>query len=425
MPTGISTQPLISSDPAPPEAPKSGNASGCRVIAVTSGKGGVGKTNVATNLGISLASQGKKVCIFDADTSLANINILLGLTPIYTLEHLLNGERTIQDILLAGPGGLHVIPAASGIVEFISLNKTQQKRLVTGIKQLENQFDYLLIDTAAGISESLLSFLQAAPYTIITITPEPTSLTDAFSLLKVLKNRNYNQSILVVVNMATSLDSAHSTYMRFRDAVAKYLQLKVYYLGYILSDTEIPRAVIKQKPVVLHRPFSLASRCFQSLTDRLERALNAHKASHSLSSFWDEPSDFPPENRQQLQATEAAKASTASADERRVLKVIRDYLQKEETSTAAAEALQKELTQALAERFGHTPNPCTEEPEQKNRTPTEGKEAPHSQQQKPKAWRTAHAMGNEQAGLEHALYYARRLAAHEQTFRQTENPSQT
>jgi MinD-like ATPase involved in chromosome partitioning or flagellar assembly len=357
MPAGISTQPLISSVSPPPEGPQPGCTQGARVIAITSGKGGVGKTNITTNLGISLAAQGKKVCIFDADTSLANINILLGLTPTYTLEHLLNGEKAIQDILLPGPGGLHIIPAASGIVELISLDKTQQQRLLAGIKQLESQFDYLLIDTAAGISESLLSFLQAAPYTIVTITPEPTSLTDAFSLLKVLKNRGYNQSLLVIVNMAAGLDSAHSTYKRFRDAVAKYLHLKVFYLGYILSDTALTRAVIKQKPVVLQHPFSLASRCFQSLGDRLEKALQSREEDMSFSSFWDElppPAGHEAKPANRDEGRDRAPTDTTEADT--VLEMARGYLLAEGICAEEAEALLLKLAEDWMGRFGRSPH---------------------------------------------------------------------
>jgi len=160
--------------PALQQNPPPSRNKSAHVIAISSGKGGVGKTNIATNLGITLASHGKRVCIFDADTNLANINILLNINPPYTLQQVLSGEKEIEDILVDGPAGLQIVPAASGIAEFIQLGRVQQERLLAALKQLESRFDYLLIDTAAGISDSVLNFLQAAPYTVLMITPEPT-----------------------------------------------------------------------------------------------------------------------------------------------------------------------------------------------------------------------------------------------------------
>lgn len=133
-----------------------------KVIAISSGKGGVGKTNITTNLGIALALRGSEVCIFDADTNLANINILLGLHPSYTLEHFLNGERTIDEILQDGPRGVKIVPGASGIAEHTNLSTSQREKLVEALAELERRFDYLLIDTAAGIDDTVISFIQAA-----------------------------------------------------------------------------------------------------------------------------------------------------------------------------------------------------------------------------------------------------------------------
>jgi hypothetical protein len=162
----------------PASAPKA------RTLAFTSGKGGVGKTCVSANLGVALAQQGQRVCIFDADTGLANVNILLNLRPQYTLEHLLKGEKTIAEILHHGPDNLEIVPAASGIAECADLDADRQRRLLDALSALEASFDYLLIDTAAGAGSQVLSFLQSAEAIFLVITHEPTSLTDAFSLLR-------------------------------------------------------------------------------------------------------------------------------------------------------------------------------------------------------------------------------------------------
>jgi len=290
------------------------------VIAISSGKGGVGKTNITVNLGIALASQGKKVCIFDADTSLANINILLGLSPIFTLEHLLAGEKSIDEIILEGPAGLSIVPAASGVVEFIDLGQDPQQRLLTALQTLESQFDYLLIDTAAGISESLLSFLKAAPLTILIITPEPTSLTDAFSLIKVLKHRKITHPIFVLTNMVPSRQTAHNVYKRFRGAVAKYLDIKVHYIGHILSDSKLVQAVLQQKAVLSCCPDSQASRCISGIATRLEELIDSKGELSKFSDTWAQllpPTTEEPEttiNTEDIKSYFLTKGATAEAE---------------------------------------------------------------------------------------------------------------
>src|SRR3990167_7797161 len=165
------------------------------VVAITGGKGGVGKTCVAVNLAIALSRMRHKVCLFDADTGLANINIMLGLYPAYTLEHLLTGEKSIQDIVLQGPEGLQVVPGASGFTDCLDLDASQQQRMLSSIRSLEPHCDYMLIDTAAVVSPTVLHFIAAAQVAVVVITPEPTSMTDAFSLLKVLKRRGYRRKV--------------------------------------------------------------------------------------------------------------------------------------------------------------------------------------------------------------------------------------
>ncbi|MBQ0724198.1 MAG: AAA family ATPase, partial [Cycloclasticus sp.] len=185
-----------------------------RVITITSGKGGVGKSSTSTNLALALTALNKKVCVFDADASLANINILLGLQPKYTLQHLLNGEKTLKDIIIDGPRGLKIVPGATGVAEYTHLTAEQKDVLLLALDQLQQEFDYLIIDTAAGISDDVLDFVKAAQFSIVIITPEPTSLTDSFSLLKVLKRADYSRTSYILVNMAMNYDNSQLIYKR-------------------------------------------------------------------------------------------------------------------------------------------------------------------------------------------------------------------
>jgi flagellar biosynthesis protein FlhG len=261
------------------------NPKRARVVAITSGKGGVGKTNVTTNIAIALASQGQRVCIFDADTGLANINILLGLNPDYTLEHLLNGSRTIDEVLVSGPRGISIIPAASGIAEYAELNSHQQQVLLNSLQQLETRFDYLLIDTAAGIGDNVIEFIKAADQAILVISPDPTSLTDAFALTRVLQRKGYQGSLYSLVNMAESALSAKKIYTRFTQAVKKYIKVDVHYFGFVSNDQAVSSAVRLQHPVILMEPDAKASRCFKALANSMEDLFSGN-SSQGFSHYW-------------------------------------------------------------------------------------------------------------------------------------------
>jgi flagellar biosynthesis protein FlhG len=255
-----------------------------RVIAITSGKGGVGKTNVTTNIAITLATQGKRVCIFDADTGLANINILLGLTPDRTLEQFLDDSMPIEDILLAGPRGVQIVPGASGIAEYADLDRYRQQTLLNGLQRLESEFDYLLIDTAAGISDSVIQFVLAAEQAILVVSPDPTSLTDSFALTRVLKRNHYDGRLHVLVNMAENAESARKIYQRFAQATEKYLHTKASWFGYVSADRAVVSAIRLQHPVVLMQPDSPASRCFETLAARMQE-ICADQPGRSLSDY--------------------------------------------------------------------------------------------------------------------------------------------
>ena len=240
------------------------------VVAITGGKGGVGKTSIAINLAIALSRTGSKVCLFDGDTSLANTNVMLGLYPAYTLEHLFSGERSIQEIVINGPEGIQIVPGASGVASCVELNVGQQQRLVTSIRSIEKHYDYLLVDTAAGIGPTVLHFIAASQVAVIVITPEPTSLTDAFSLLKVLKRRGYRRKVQIVVNMATNPSQAKKAYSRFSQAVFKYLSLQTEYLGSVWMDESMRNAVSTQRPVALYPKTDPSARCFYRIAESIE-----------------------------------------------------------------------------------------------------------------------------------------------------------
>lgn len=258
-----------------------------RVIAFTSGKGGVGKTSLSVNLAIALARSGSKVCLFDADMGMANVNIMLGIAPAYTLEHLFTNERTIQDIVLTGPAGLDLVPGASGFSKCVDLDDAQQRRLVEALEYLEPRYDYLIIDTSAGMSSTVLHFVGAAQMAAVVITPEPTSLTDAFSLLKVLSRRGYKRSPQVIVNMVQSTSKAERIYGRFEAAVKKYIGLDTEFLGAVWMDDSIRSSISLQRPVALFAESDPSCKSFYRLADRLDTVFNRGTVPKlSFTTYW-------------------------------------------------------------------------------------------------------------------------------------------
>lgn len=249
------------------------------MVTIASGKGGVGKSTLAANLGIALGQMQQQVCLFDADANLANINILFGVTPRYTLQDCLSGNRSLEQVLLAVSERLQIVPAASGIAEFIELSAEQQQRLMSVLRTIEQQSDLILVDSAAGIGSSQLNFFLAATCSILVITPEPTSLTDAFSFLKMARRFGFQRTVYVIINQASDLHAARSAFKRFKGATEKYLQLEVGYLGYVLHDPNVPDSVSQQKPVMLNKPDCLASRCIRVISERLLRLLNSETSS--------------------------------------------------------------------------------------------------------------------------------------------------
>lgn len=242
-----------------------------RVIAVTSGKGGVGKSSLALNMAIELGRKGQRVCLLDADTNLANITILAGLAANHHLQQYLAGDVELEDLLISGPQGIEILSSASGLADLVNPPQAVHDKYRRLVHRLEQGYDYLLIDTAAGLEQSVLTFLALAAELVLVITAEPTSLTDAFSLLKVLRPFNEDVSVQVVVNQVQDFPQARDAYRRFSSAVQKYIGIRTRPLGYVYKDARVPRAVMMQKPFAEHALDSSAYRCLRHMVGVLRQ----------------------------------------------------------------------------------------------------------------------------------------------------------
>jgi len=258
---------------------------GIRAIAVASGKGGVGKTNVVANLAVALRHRRKRVIIVDADLGLANLDTLLGLNPRANLRHVLAGERSIEDVLVDGPAGMKVLPAASGVAELTSLTQAQRVVLLEQVGRLDEAFDVLLLDTGAGISANVLFFAVAAHETLVVLTPEPTSLTDAYALIKVLSTHHGEQRFGVLVNMARTESEAKRTFAHLARVAERFLHVSLEYHGFVPYDDELPEAVRRQQALLELAPSSPASRAFEALADRMLMASALEKPKGGLQFF--------------------------------------------------------------------------------------------------------------------------------------------
>ena len=261
-------------------------APGLRAIAVASGKGGVGKTNVVANLAVALRRRGQRVIVIDADLGLANLDTLLGLNPRATLRHVVRGECTIKDVLIEGPAGVQIVPAASGFEEMTQLTQEQRLLLLDQVDSLEGAFDVLLLDTGAGISANVLFFAIAAQETMVVLTPEPTSLTGAYALIKVLSTRYAEHSFSVLVNMARSEWDAKKTYTQLTRVAERFLHVSLRYAGHVPYDAEVAEAVRRQQPVFDLAPGSPASRAFAALAERVLREPAALRPKGGLQFFF-------------------------------------------------------------------------------------------------------------------------------------------
>ncbi len=236
-----------------------------KVVAVSGGKGGVGKTNISVNLAVALDALGRRVMLLDADFGLANVDVLLGLSPEYDLSHLINGERDLEEIIVDGPGELRIIPASSGIGRMASLSPAEHAGVIRAFSELSHDLDVLVVDTAAGISEGVVAFCRASQEVIVVVCDEPASITDAYAFMKVM-NREYGMDRFhVLANMAHSAREGQELYLKLARAAERFLDITPSYLGAVPHDERLRRAVQKQQAVVTAYPSSPSAQALKKI----------------------------------------------------------------------------------------------------------------------------------------------------------------
>ncbi|MDH5752394.1 MAG: MinD/ParA family protein [Deltaproteobacteria bacterium] len=247
-----------------------------RVISITSGKGGVGKSNVVLNLSLSLLAMGRRVFLLDADMGLANLDVLLGLSPVHTLEHVMMGQVDIKDVVLTGPRNLKILPSSSGISEMSEMSFEEQMHLFREMSRIDEEMDYLFIDTGAGISSNVLRFNASANEVVVVATAEPTSITDAYALMKLLSIKYHVREFKLIANSVRTEADGRSVYNRLKKVCDEFLRVQLEFLGAIPFDENIHRAVRRQSPLVESYPSSPAARAFRETAALLDGSGTLH-----------------------------------------------------------------------------------------------------------------------------------------------------
>lgn len=256
-----------------------------RVIAVASGKGGVGKTNVSVNIGIALSQMGQRVVLMDADMGLANIDILLGVYPKFNLSHVISGEKTLNEVMIDGPGGLRIIPGASGIQKMSELNTIEQASIIYAFSEIDNDIDVLIVDTAAGISASVVNFARACQEVIVVVCDEPTSLTDSYAFIKLL-NRDYGLSNFhIITNMVKTTQQGTALFNKLNKVTDSYLDVSLKFAGVIPYDDYLRKSVQKQTPVIIGYPRSTSSVALKTIAANINKWPIRSQASGSIEFF--------------------------------------------------------------------------------------------------------------------------------------------
>ncbi len=261
------------------------NSRPVKVIAITGGKGGVGKTNISINLGVALAEMRRRVVLMDADLGLANIDVLLGLQPRFTLADVLSGERGMRDILLTGPGGLKVVPASSGVSQMAQLSAREHAAIIHGFNDLSDQLDIFLIDTAAGISDTVVSFVRAAQEVIVVVCDEPSSITDAYALIKLLSTEHRMTRFRVVANMTRSAQEGINLFNKLNGVCERFLDVTLQFLGAVPFDENVRKSVQKRKALLEFAPQSRAAMAIRSLAQKVDAWPVATSATGHLEFF--------------------------------------------------------------------------------------------------------------------------------------------
>lgn len=252
---------------------------GASVIAVTSGKGGVGKSNIAVNLAVKFAASDKQVVLLDADLGLANADVLCNVTLQYNLSHVIAQKKEIGDVLTPAPGGFSLIGGASGLARMVDLTDYDRQRLVMSMLELEQQTDIILIDTGAGISANVLAFTRAADQILVVTTPEPTAVTDAYAVIKVISREAPDQRVSLLVNQVKSPAEARAVYERIAHVARQFLGVSLLDAGHVLSDEQVSLAVRRRVPFMVSNPQTPAAICISQLATRLERGVSTVRES--------------------------------------------------------------------------------------------------------------------------------------------------
>lgn len=243
-----------------------------RIITVASGKGGVGKTNISVNLALAYARLGKKVIVLDADLGLANVNVIMGIIPKFNLFHVIKKQKTMKEIILDTEYGIQIVAGASGFSKIANLNDEERKNFIDEMNELSNA-DVIIIDTSAGVSYNVLSFIDAADDAIIVTTPEPTAITDAYGIIKIIATEldSLNMGLKLIINRAKTVAEAKNVADRLTKIAGQFLNLKIDYLGFVYDDPIVHQAVLRQKPFSVHDPRSKAAQCVQHIASRMEK----------------------------------------------------------------------------------------------------------------------------------------------------------
>jgi flagellar biosynthesis protein FlhG len=244
-----------------------------RIITVTSGKGGVGKTNVSVNMAIAYARMGKKVVVMDADLGLANVNVMLNMIPKFNLYHVIRKQKTMREIMVDTEYGISIVAGASGFSKIANLTEEERQNFIEELNTLSNA-DIIIIDTSAGVSSNVLDFIAAADDAVIVTTPEPTAITDAYGIIKIIATEidSFNMGLKLVVNRVKTVSEAKKVADRMINIAGQFLNLKVEYLGFIYDDAAVSQAVLRQRPFMVLDPKCKASLCVQHIVGRMEKS---------------------------------------------------------------------------------------------------------------------------------------------------------
>ncbi|MDR2768803.1 MAG: MinD/ParA family protein [Treponema sp.] len=243
-----------------------------RIITITSGKGGVGKTNVSVNLALAYARTGKKVVVMDADLGLANVNVMLNMIPKFNLYHVIRKQKTMKEIMVETEYGISIVAGASGFSKIANLTESERQYFIAELETL-SAADIIIIDTSAGVSSNVLDFVAAADDTMIITTPEPTAITDAYGIIKIIATEinSLNMGLKLVVNRVKNAAEARKVAERMISITGQFLNLKVEYLGFIFDDSAVSQAVLRQRPFMVVDPKCKASQCVQHIVGRMEK----------------------------------------------------------------------------------------------------------------------------------------------------------